>query len=99
MSEFAGAKVAALLDSYTVAVNRGRGSGVGVGTILCIGSRSIIDPETGADLGPYEKLRVNVTEVHERFCVAETYRLTWTKESQVEVSVGDPVYMLREVTR
>lgn len=101
MSDFSGAKVAALIDIYTVAINRGQGSGVGIGTTICIGSRPIIDPETGEDLGVYEKLRLNVTEVHERFCVAETYKFVppHSVDVQVRVSVGDPVYMLRDVSR
>ncbi len=72
-------KVADILDRYSLVINRGQGAGVEVGMIFLVMGLggSITDPDTGEDLGPrpIEKLRVKVTDVHEKFSIAETYRI------------------------
>lgn len=87
-----GMKVAAVLDCHTVAINRGSEAGVTAGDLLCITS-DVIDPETGDVIGQYPNLRLKVTEVYPRFCVAETYRLVGrgSNERYVVVNVGDDV--------
>ena len=84
-------KVAAVLDRHTVAINSGADAGVMTGDLLCITS-DVIDPETGDVIGSYPNLRLKVTEVYPRFCVAETYRLALPGERvAVVVNVGDDV--------
>lgn len=88
-------QVAQLLDQFSLALNRGSENGVMAGDIYTIGSKDIIDPETGEHLGRYGKLRVKVTDVYPKFCVAETYRILTSdeRESKVEVEVGDPALL------
>lgn len=86
------AQVAKVLDRYSLVLNRGGNHGIMAGDIFTIGSGDIIDPETGETLGQYGKLRVKVTDVHPKFCVAETYRILMPddRESQVVINIGDP---------
>ena len=72
-------KVAQVLNSREVALNKGQLDGVEVGMIfriLSLKGSEITDPDTGDLLGSVEleKSRVKVTTVYERVSVAETYR-------------------------
>lgn len=99
-------KVAKVIDCYTVAINAGEADGIENGAILEILSDPVIDPEDGAILGLHAKLRVKVTEVFERYCIAETYKLTvptfWElltgtipRDQLVSVNVGDEARIVR----
>lgn len=84
-------KVAAVIDAHTVAINAGTTAGVMAGDFLCITS-DVIDPETGDVIGSYPNLRLKVTEVYPRFCVAETYHLVDRANNHTAVvNVGDDV--------
>ena len=72
-------KVARVLNSQEVALNKGTADGVEVGMIFKILSTkgaAIKDPDTGELLGSVEveKTSVKVTSVQERVSVASTYR-------------------------
>ena len=72
-------KVARVLNSREVAINRGLDDRVEVGMIFKVLSTKgseITDPDTGERLGSVEleKTRVKVTDVQERIAVASTYR-------------------------
>ena len=71
-------KVARILNSREVAINRGSSHGVEVDMVFNILSPSgsdIKDPDTGEILGSYErtKVRVKVKQVQERISIASTY--------------------------
>ena len=71
-------KVARILNSREVAINRGANHGVEVDMVFNILSTSgsdIKDPDTGEVLGSYErtKVKVKVREVQERISIASTY--------------------------
>ncbi|GAS92672.1 hypothetical protein [Mycolicibacterium brisbanense] len=85
------ARVAHLIDQFSLVLNRGSEHDVMTGDVFSIGSLPIIDPETGEDLGSYPKLQVKVRHVHPKFCVAETYRsVSNVRDWVVTVDVGDP---------
>ena len=72
-------KVARVLNSREVAINKGSDDGVKIGMIFKILSTKgseIEDPDTGEPLGSVDlvKTSVKVTMVHERIAVASTYR-------------------------
>ena len=72
-------KVARILNSREVAINRGQSDGVKEGMyfdILDPTSEDIKDPDTKAVLGSLSrpKVRVKVTRVEEKLCVASTYK-------------------------
>ena len=72
-------QVARVENQYTLFLNRGSNHGVKIDMIFAVLSpegESIVDPENGEEIGqiPIEKLRVKVTDVHERYCRAETFR-------------------------
>lgn len=85
-------KVAKIIDRYTVAIAT-YDTTVKPGAILGIAEDDIIDPENGENLGGHTKLRVKVTEVHERYCIAETYRLT-AERQKVTINIGDTARVL-----
>lgn len=71
-------KVAAIVNSRELAINRGRDHGVTEGMrfeVMETPDTQIIDPETHESLGTIElvKIRVRVTVVEARFSIAETY--------------------------
>ena len=71
-------KVAAIINSRELAINRGEKHGVFVGMRFAVFDTSagvISDPDTGDELGLVEaiKVRVEVVEVQELFSVAQTY--------------------------
>ena len=73
-------KVAAILNSRELAINRGAEHGVLEGMrfeVLDTSVGKITDPETGEPLGLIEavKVRVEVTDVNDRFSVAQTYEM------------------------
>lgn len=85
-------KVAAILDAFSLAITKRDGPHLGIGDILCIGEGAeVIDPETGEVLGRLDMLRVKVTDVYEKFVVAETYRMDG-KEPVVTVNIGDQAW-------
>ena len=72
-------RVARVLNSQEVAINRGTRDGVRLGMVFSVLSTKgadINDPETGELLGSVdvEKTRVKVTIVEERLSVASTFR-------------------------
>lgn len=73
------ANIAQVIDNQTVAISAGKNAGIKVGMRFKIFSKSkvsINDPFTHEPLGELdiEKLRVEVTSVYEKFCIAETYK-------------------------
>ncbi|MEJ7872465.1 MAG: hypothetical protein WKF67_09410 [Rubrobacteraceae bacterium] len=71
-------RVAQLLDERELVITVGSDDSVQSGMrfkVLAETPTPITDPETGETLGPLdrEKVRVQVTEVHERFSVCRTY--------------------------
>ena len=71
-------KVAAIINSRELAINRGENHGVYEGmrfAVLDTSAGVISDPDTEEQLGMVEgiKVRVEVVEVHEQFSVAQTY--------------------------
>lgn len=70
-------KVVAILNKADVVLNLGTREGVKKGMRFAIYElgQSIVDPETGADLGFYEavKARISVYSVQEKLCVARVF--------------------------
>jgi NADP-dependent 3-hydroxy acid dehydrogenase YdfG len=76
-------KVARVLDTKTLVINRGSSNGVEAGMtfeVLDTTGTDIRDPETGEPIGSVlrPKVRVRVTEVQPELAVATTYR-TWRR--------------------
>ncbi|MBN8691325.1 MAG: hypothetical protein J0L72_11150 [Armatimonadetes bacterium] len=76
-------KVAKLINSRELVINRGRADGVTIGMIFKIlepGLETIKDPDSGEVLGAIEreKVQVKVDFVDERLCVAKTFRYSET---------------------
>ena len=72
-------KVARVLNSREVALNRGANDGVEPGMVFRIISPAgfeVTDPDTGEVLGSVEnvKFRVRVVSVQDRICVARTFK-------------------------
>lgn len=79
MTEPIRGKVAKVLNSREIAINRGIANGVTVGMyfdVMEVGEADIKDPDTGDVLGSIErsKVRVQITHVQEKLSVASTYR-------------------------
>ena len=79
LSEPIRGRVARVLNSREIAINKGSTDGIQIGMIFKILSpkgSEIKDPETGEMLGSVElvKTSVKVTDVQERISVASTYR-------------------------
>ena len=73
------AKVARILNSREIVITAGFNLGVENGMyfdVIAPDNESIIDPDTGEDLGSVErsKVRVQIVEVKEKLSVASTYR-------------------------
>ncbi len=70
-------KVAEIIDTVTVAINRGYAHGVeeGMRFIIYELGNEIKDPDTKESLGRFEyvKAKVEATNVNERFSTAKTY--------------------------
>jgi hypothetical protein len=84
-------QVARILSERELVVNRGTNDGVTLGMKLAVlnpNGADITDPVTGESLGSIDlaKVVVKVTQVHERVCVAATFR-KWTTS-------GGPLYNL-----
>lgn len=84
-------KIAAIIDCYTVAVNRGAQHGVEPGDKLAIGRNEIHDPETGEHLGFYGEVQLRVTDVYPRFAMAKTDGSTKDGLRITTVNIGDAV--------
>jgi hypothetical protein len=79
MTEPVSGKVARVMNSRELVINRGSSEGVEVGMRFAVLERSggaIKDPDTGEELGYVQrpKVQVEVTQVGERMSVAKTYR-------------------------
>lgn len=70
-------QIATILNPRELVINRGGADGVELGMYFRVlePARAITDPTTSEDLGVIqrEKVRVKVSDVHERFCIARTY--------------------------
>ena len=88
-------KVAKLIDAYTVAITGGEEAGIDVGDVLAV-AREVIDPDTGESLGWYDRVRLEVTEAHPRFCVAQTFDVfdRYAPRAVVSVDIGDDVRLV-----
>lgn len=85
-------KVAKILDLYNVVITKTDGPHLRYGDILVIHSEPVIDPETGENLGELPTLRVKVTEIYDKFILAETYRMAISKtDPAVVINIGDTV--------
>jgi len=84
MTEPSKGKVAKIVDNYTIVINLGKNNGVKMNMKFVIYDEGemIKDPETNEELGKLElvKGRVEVTNVQEKMCVAETYE---TEEERI----------------
>lgn len=74
-------KVARILNSREVVLNKGSSSGMAVGYYIGIidpTTQGIQDPETGEDICGIRRYKVTlrVTDVSERLCIAATFRTT-----------------------
>lgn len=69
-------KVSNIIDSYSVALNIGTNHGVQKGMMFKIVDKTVNvrDPDTGEELGNlvFSKANVRITEVYEKYCLAET---------------------------
>ena len=77
--------VAKVLDNQTLIMSSGERAGVEKGMKFKIFSKKkvdVLDPLSKEKLGELdiEKHRVKVTEVHEKFCIAETYEYETVNE-------------------
>jgi hypothetical protein len=73
-------RVAQILNERELVINRGRQHGVVIGmqfAVLAVDAVNVVDPETGESLGALDrpKVRVQVTEVQEKFSICETFEL------------------------
>jgi len=70
-------KVAAILNSRELVINKGESAGIEKGMIFQIyGQRDIKDPDSDAALGSieYEKGRVKIVDVQEKLSIARTFK-------------------------
>ena len=86
-------KVARVLSSRGIAINRGFQHGVKIGMIFNVLSTKgseITDPDTGESLGSVDlvKTSVKVTIVQERISVASTYRTRRINVGGMGVNIG-----------
>lgn len=71
------ARVATVLTDYKVALNVGKASGVEVGDAVVLWNVvTVTDPDTAEELGTVrlEKMRMELVEIHDKFCIAEVLR-------------------------
>lgn len=83
-------KVARVINTRELAINRGTAHGVTVGmyfNVIDVNGEDVTDPDTGEMLGSIEREKVSVEIVHaqEKFSLARTYR---SKEVNVGGSGG-----------
>jgi len=86
MNDLIRAKVARILNSREIAITAGEEQGVKIGmyfNVMDPNGEDITDPDTGEILGSIErpKVRIKVTQVHEKLSVASTYK-------KKEINVG-----------
>lgn len=84
MAAYIEGKVAAILSEREVAITVGARDGVKLGMRFKVVEPEgvpVSNPDTGEQLGVIqrEKVRVEVTEVHERFSVCRTYRVKYVE--------------------
>ena len=84
-------RVARILNERELVINRGSEHGVVLGmpfAVLAKESVDVTDPETGESLGALDrpKVRVQVTEVRERFAICETFELIEVKGNIISPS-------------
>lgn len=85
MSDLIQGKVARILNSRELAINLGSQQGIEKGMlfdVLDLKGQNIKDPDTGKPLGSIDrsKVRVQVTDVKDQFCIASTF-----KKNQINV--------------
>lgn len=80
------AKVASVLDKYTIVVNKGSEHGVSVGNkFLVIGiGDAIIDPDTGQELEKLEIVRGKVVATHVQVKIATMKSYEYEKSSDIK---------------
>lgn len=81
-------KVAALLSSTELAINRGASDGIELGmqfAVLDPSVADITDPDTGESLGTLkrEKVRVEIVKAEEKFSLARTYEKVRSNSSSL----------------
>ena len=102
-------KVATILNTRELTINRGSLDGVEAGTRFKIvdENAAVIDPDTKEELGTIsrEKIRVKVVDVQPRFSIASTYE-TYQIEEHIpgrslsgQSSFGHPLVRLPQTTR
>jgi len=94
MTEPIRGRVASILNSRDLVINRGSEAGVRLGmkfAILDPAGQDIADPETGHVLGSISrtKVQVEVTQVTDKLAVARTYRHSTVNIGGVGSSMGD----------
>lgn len=95
MADLVRGKVAQILNSRELVINRGRDAGVRVGmrfAVIDTTGEGITDPDTGEQLGSLQrtKVQLEVTQVSDRMAVAKTYKLR-------RVNVGGSNYQLGNI--
>src|SRR5882757_10996054 len=85
--------VARVEDQYTLIINRGSEHGVIDGmefAVMADEGDEIVDPETGDVIGelPSEKLRIRVSEVHEKWSRAQTFVHYQPSPSSMSSAIG-----------
>ena len=94
-------KVATILNTRELTINRGSLDGVDVGMRFKIvdENAAVIDPDTKEELGTIarEKIRVKVVDVQPRFSIASTYETYQTEEPMPNQSLFAP--LTRTITK
>ena len=94
-------KIAEIIDTYTVVINRGHEHGVeeGMRFIIYELGNEIKDPDTKESLGTFEhvKAKVEATNVNERFSTAKTYEADTRPTNAIIAIMG--MYAEQRVSR
>lgn len=97
------AKVAAVIDEFSIAINAGLVSGVERNMIFTHGGEGhrVIDPETNDTIGWYESptLVLRVTHVDNEFSILETTTHTWGRVRHGSLPITFVVKVGDEVVR
>ena len=88
-------KVADLIDSRTLVINKGSKNGVKVGMLFMVydaTGKNVKDPETGEELGKIQlpKIEVKVTHADEKYSIAETHKYREVNTGGINPVVGMP---------
>jgi hypothetical protein len=90
-------KVARILNTRELIINRGKSDGVRIGmrfAVLDTAGEGVTDPDTGEELGSLQrtKVQVEVTQLDNKICVGRTYVYR-------EVNVGGSAYGYGDIAR